>query len=338
MAIQLDKIKRTDEHVFTSTTNLDLPESNQPEQDSTDTAQTLHQLFSIDVLNRTTADIIIQPMVIEPSTSTFWGRILSWFQSFVSDPTDSVADPMKNSLPIDRIEPLSPIPVLEPPKDLSVDIASQFPPPSIKTDISKLSDSEIAEGLKRMSQLTMEQIFQFIFKEQMEQELERAKVAETTFLKNQEFKKYQEKILREIKEILIKDEGVANYFKTVQNAAVAANFLSGIIATALRFDLFSGAPRTILSIATLIASSGTAVTAGLVALTTGTKSYFDRKLIESKAKNEDFSHRDNFCDASLDKAREIIEKIGGSDLVFKDCFARLIKSSHKMKMRVLASR
>lgn len=291
-----------------------------------------HEVFDKDTL--TPASQSISSHTIEPAslaelaplTDSFWSKILSWWQNPPVSHSSSL-----EPVVVSQVEPISPIPALEPPAE-----TMHFPfTPEKSKSTHKLTDSQIVEGLSLMSALTLDAILFIIFQAQLKLEEENAKTAEGTFSKYQEFKQFQEKILREVKDVLAKDEKVLNFFKKAQNLTVAASFLCGMIAAATTFGLFSAAPAAVIVVASILGTAGPIVIASLTALTTGIKSYYKIRFNECQAKHEIFSHQDSHYKDCVDGAYDKLTAIADSDEVFKGRFAQMIQRNKKMKRLVL---
>jgi hypothetical protein len=319
------------------------------EKELSDASLGLHQVFNQDTLNQVPQEILSQAVEMEALTPTLWSKILSWWK----EPEKTPASQPLPSSSIDALEminpkPINPVPALEPPDNIPADLqAAQFPSVSKQTTKNLLTPSQITEGLALMNERTIESIMFILFKAQIELEKENANIAEGTFSKYLDFQKLQQKVLQEIKDILVKDEKVAEYFGKAQTLTMAAGFITGLAMAAMSFGLlgpvagFIGtaagplAANTFMATATTIGTIGPAVTAGLTGLTWGSKMYFQMRFNEDKAKHEEYQYQEKYYDHRSDDSRERLMTIAEADSVFKECWIRLLKRSDKMRKIVL---
>ena len=200
----------------------------------------LHQVFKQDRL--ASPPVLLQntppPSRVPPETGaipttppSFWNSVSTWWsggeQVTSNKPTTSAT-----SFAVPK--PLDSTPTLDAPESIPADLqAAHFPAPSTKKQTKKWMPSEISDGLKLMSQHSIDAIISIICHLQLDLEKEHVKVADSTFSKYLQFQKMQQSVLQEIKDVLVKDENVLNYFKTAQSVTMAAGFLAGIAAAAM---------------------------------------------------------------------------------------------------------
>ncbi len=309
----------------------------------------LPQVFNQDHLNQASQEILAQTIELEALTPSLWNKILSWW----AEPEKTSSSKLLSAASSEKMEmanpePISPVPTLEQPDHIPPDLqAGQFLPLQKKPTKNLLTPSQITEGLALMSERTIESIMYVIFKAQIELEKESANIAEGTFAKYLAFQKLQQKVLQEIKDILAKDETVASYFGKAQTFMMAAGFLSGVTMAAMSFGLLGPttgfiralagqmAADVFMATATAIGTIGPAVTAGLTGLTLASKTYFQMRFNEDKAKHEEYQHQEKYYDSRSDDSRERLMTIAEADGVFKECWIRLLKRCDKMRQIVL---
>lgn len=314
---------------------------------------TLHQVFNNDTSGTLSNKALAETIESESKTPSFWSKIFAWwYQPEIKIQSAHTSSSHTDLLEINELEPISPIPALDEP-ETSIDFTlAKLPHTSKKTNQKdKLSQKELVEGLSLMSDRTIEQIMFIILKAQMELEKENANVEEKTFSNYQSFKKFQEKYLQEVKDILIKDEKIAGYFNTSQKIAVAASFICGIAGAAVSFGALAPAGAFIgasiggsigaaaggafVTIGTLLGGVGPVVTSAVTAFTTGSNAFFQWRLNEDKAKHEQVNHKDKYYMGLADESRERLMSIAESDNVFKEQMIQLIKRFQTMGKLVL---
>lgn len=317
---------------------------------------TLDQVFDSDILVDASVGLLpFNEELGEQTTPGFLNKFFSWWIP-PNLKTEKVSHPPDISL-VDSTEsdtkPLSPIPELDPPSALPPDLATAiFPSPPKKVELgSKLTDGEIVNGLSCMNAITMEAILMAILNAEFELEKQNAETIEGTLSKYHAFKKLHDQLFQEIKEALAKDEKLSKFFKTSQNIAVAAHFISGLAAIAAnannRFkvtidamlgnhEFIKAAYHTFIGAASFVAGAGVLVPAALTALTTGAKAYFDRRFKEDQAVHEQFNHQEKHYHDSTEAARQHLMSIANADNIFKERFIELLKRNRKMSRLIFA--
>lgn len=307
----------------------------------------LHQVFNKDTLNGLAEDFAFQAMELDDVTPSLWSRITSWWEKPKTAPlTQVVVQPaeMEKSPLAASMEPINSVPAIDPPDHIAEDLLeAELPPISKKTPLkSSLTSGEMSEALALMSQQTIEAVMFIIYKAQIELEKDNAYTTEGTFSKYLAYQKKQQEVLQEIKDVLVKDENVANKLATAQNITAAAAIISGVAAAAMSFGLlgpvggFVGAALgqtaagLFMGAATAIGTYGPAVTAGLTGLTLGSKAYFKRRTNEDKAKHEEFSFKDKYYNDRLEDMRTRLTDISQKDDVFKENWIRSLKRWNKL--------
>jgi hypothetical protein len=305
----------------------------------------LDQVFNEDSLKQASQKFVSQAVETEELTPSFWNKFLAWLKGATTTSPSVDTEPLNTN----PLKPLSPIPTLEPPENIPIDLQGvKFPPLSKKGEgKSKLTPSEIMEGVSRLSEQTIESVLFIIYKAQMELEKKNAQIADGTFSKYLAFQKLQEKALVEIKDVLVKDENFANYFKTAQNIVLAATIVAGLAAATISCGFLPSLAGLVTSLAGATAgnlfrtivgvagSTGPFVTAGLTALTEGTRAYFKRRANEHRAEHEEYQHKDQYYNDCVDDARNRLMKIAEMDNTFKERWILLLKRTDKMRKIVL---
>lgn len=311
-----------------------------PEKVEDSSLSAISQLFKNDVLQKAAVKFSTEPVIEsltleETPALSFFQKFISWWASPATSNTNS---PPTTTEAENKPKPISSIPALEAPQHFSAHAESEnLPPLSIKNQAkSSLSESQLIEGLSEMSALTLELLIMTILKGQMELEKENAKVAEGTFAKYQQYRKFQEKLLDDIKDVLAKDQKLSEIFKTAHNIAAAASFLCGIAAAAAAFGLLAAAPIAIQVVAGILGQIGPFTMPFVLGLTAASKAYIKRRSSENKAVYERMSHEEKITLNSIDQARQHLEQIFEGDNVFKDQLAQLLKRMRKMIKIVLA--
>jgi len=288
------------------------------------TSLNLHQVFNQDVIDTLMDDSV----AVEAIPLSLWDKILSWFIGSNKEAASPIQSSKKNKeLVRTQSETIHPTPVLEQPTYIPDNLQSiHLSPVSKKSEsTAKLDSSDIETILSKLSDHSIESIMFLIFKTQVHLEKEHAKVAEGTFSKYLDFKKLQQEVLGEIKDILVKDENTAKYFSTAHNIALAGTFIAGMIGVAVSF----GYAPPLLGFITGPSA------AGLTASTLGGKAYFQRVLSEHKAKHEEHTHKDQHYNDRADDARNRLMTTAEADSAFKERWAQLLRRSDKMRKLVL---
>jgi hypothetical protein len=299
---------------------------------------TLDQLFNQDSLEILfPIEMLSHTAELESKTSSFWSKIWSWwYQPDLKTQTSLLSSSQNDLLEVCEVEPIGAVPVLEEPDIIPADLrAAKLPPITKKTNGREmLSQSQLNEALSLMSERTIEQILFIVLKAQIEIEKESANSTEKTFSKYQDYKKLQEQVLQEIKDVLARDAELVGYLKTAQNLALAASFVCGIAAAlvsapaAVAFGAVVS--PAVFAHVTLAGTFGPVVAAALTGLTTGTKAYFQRRLNEDKAKHETNNHQDKYYSDRIEDARQHIMSTADADNVFKERLIQLLKRFKKM--------
>ncbi len=312
----------------------------------------LHQVFNKDVLTTSrTSEDLSKTEIQKPS---FLSKINPWWiepeVKTVVSPSSVRSD--KEVLTIEKTKPISRVPVLDKPEfvqeDSVTDTLSAFPPTSERAPTAeKLSPQQLVEGLSLMSEHSIQRIIEIILKVQLELEKENALVAEESYSKFQQLKKIKEAMLQEIKDVLEKDERIAGYLGSAQKLAIAASVICGLAAASISFGLLTPAgtaigallgvaiANTFVATVTLLGSTGTAVSAGLTGLATGSKAYFDRRTKEDQAKHTISEHLDKHYSDLVDETRSHLEGIANMDGDFKERLIYLLKRFAKIGKLVL---
>lgn len=235
-------------------------------------------------------------------------------------------------------KPLSRIPQLEKP------IIRNFDIPNCKAKkVKSLDSDELISGLQLLSPQSIEEIVTAICIAQLDLEKEHVKTVETTQSKYLEFQKAQQKLLQDIREILMKDENVLAYFKTGQAVALAAGIVAGIAAAAISFGLLAPAAGVIatiagstagsifFSIASTIGVIGPAATAGLSGLTFSGHAYMKYQTGEHQAEGERTQHIERYLNERLEDTRNRLSTIAENDGAFKEHWLQLLKRANILR-------
>ncbi|MFI0435562.1 MAG: hypothetical protein ACH350_07550 [Parachlamydiaceae bacterium] len=297
--------------------------------ESSHTAIALHEVFSQDILNPKTPDQLPpQPIEIEKPSSYSWNQFLSFFtgyhrQGITKNSSTKVSEEVCDK----EAQAIAPIPNLEPPSHLFPDLKeASFAPVSKKEGSKrKLMSSDIDDILAMMNQQTIESIMFLIFRMHTELEKEHAAVAEGTYSKYLDFQKKQQELLLDIKEILIKDQNIANRLGTAQNLLWYANLIAGTIAAGVSFG----------ALAPLSGTIATTTAAGLSAITFGSKAYFKRVMDDHHTTHETYLHRDRYYGDKLEDARNRLMTTADADTVFKERWIEFLKRLNKIRQLIL---
>lgn len=317
-----------------------LSSSSKEENEKKAPGLTLQQVFCQDIIdNFPIIEILSHTVELEAKTPSLWGKIFSWwYQPDIKAQTLVAPTSEVDLMEVDEVEPISPVPALDEPDSIPADLAAAKLPAASKkaAEKNKLSQSELIEGLSLMSKHTIEQIMFIILKAQTELEKENANIAEGTFSKFQDFKKLQQKILEEIKDVLANDEKIAGRFNTAKSIAVAATsicaFAGAVVTCGTLFPLII--PAALVAFAGPFAAVGMPMTAGCTALISGSNIYFKRRADEDRAKHTQLNHQDKYYTDRLDDSRERLIATAEADNVFKERWINLIKRFHKMSQLV----
>lgn len=272
-------------------------------------------------------------------SESFMGKISSWLKPSKKADVKETTTPLSSN----SKQPISPIPVLDPPDHIPSDMAMipniSKKPPFIK---NSFPSSKIVEGLAQMSELTLESIMFIVCQGQIELEKEIANIGDSTYHKYIAIQKIQQQVLSDIKDVLEKDKNLANHLQTAQNIAAGAAMLSGIATTAIAYGLLGPVGAHIAAIAgpqiastfiTMAATIGTftpLLTGGLTAFRLGSKACFKDRFNTTRARHEDFNHQNDYYTNRIDDAREHIKKCSDSDDVYKTLIFRFLKKLSKM--------
>lgn len=325
MAIQL-RTKETTQSVITETVSLDDKDFSTVAQSPKENSKglTLDQLFDQDVVNSPISHTIESHMM----SPTLWGKFLSWLKGDTEKPNIDVssADAAKELL-INKKEAINQIPELVPPACIPDDLKNiTFASiPKKGNGNIRLSSREVEEAITMMSERSIESIMFIIFKTQIQLEKENANVAEGTFSKYLDFQKTQQKILMEIKDVLVNDDKIAQFLGKAQNVALFAQVIAGIAAVAVSYGV----------LAPLIGFISTSAAAGLTVTTMGGKAYFQRQMNEHKAGHEAYTHYNQYYTQRADDSRERLMSTAEADSVFKERWIQLLRRSDKMRKLVL---
>lgn len=324
MAIQL----RTTENTQLNTNETALLDENDIHRDSQSTKENsaglaLHQLFDEDILHSSTPQTIESNMM----SPTLWGKFLSWLKGETENNIQIPSVENIEETVVSKAETINQIPELEPPASIPDDLKNiKFPsiPKKVNNHV-KLSSSDVEEAIALMSERSIESIMFLIFKMQIELEKENANVAEGTYSKYVDFQKMQQKVLLEIKDVLVNDEKMAQRFGIAQNITLAAQFLAGIVAVAVSYSV----------LAPLVGFLSSSAAAGLTVTTMGGKAYFQRQMNEHKAGHETYTHYNQYYIQRADDSRERLMTTAEADSVFKERWIQLLRRSDKMRKLVL---
>lgn len=299
----------------------------QEEYPSSQAGSALHQVFNKDTLNTASADFLACAVETEVlTTPSFWNKLLSWWKKSEKTSTPQISpSSFAEKLEVDSLKPLSSVPTLEIPDHIPEDLQGVKLPLISKKGPTKsgLTPSEIGEGLVRMSQHSLDSILFIIFQAQLEWEKEHANTAEKTFSKYVDFQKLQERILQDIKDVLVKDEQTAKHFKTAQNITLGASLISGLIAAAAQYGFLKNHP--------LAVTVSSIITASFTGLTMAAKTYFQRRMNEHQAEHEGYEHRNQYYGSLITDARERLMTIAEADNAFKERWAQHLRRLSKMQ-------
>lgn len=316
------------------------PENQKDQHSFSNTGLPIYQVFEKDELVKQTEN-----MLVEEVSSSLWNKISSWWRSSEKNPNlpDPTSQPTERVIK-EKLSPINLIPAIDPPENISLDLQGKLSSILKKTASQPtLTPTDIARGLAVMSEHTIEAIMAVIFKTQIELEKENANIAEKTFSKYLDFQKMQQKVLQEIKEILEKDENVANHLQTAQKITLVASFISGIAMAAMSFGLLGHVGRfigdtvgrqaaaTFMFIASSLGTIGPSMSAGLTGLTMGTKSYFQSRTNEHKAKHEEYEYKDRYYNDCVENSRNRLVTTAETDSVFKEHWIRFLRRLDKMR-------
>jgi|GEM_PF-4888561 len=180
----------------------------------------------------------------------------------------------------------------------TLDAPAQLPPtlknfklPGVSEPSCQLSDEQVFEGLSNLSDYTMHQIMTIVLTTQNELAREGALICMDDFEQFQKMQVYQQKVLKEIKVALLKDESLRGLFKTVQNVSVAV----GVVATLASF----------LGVTIPFAFAAAAVSG---AVSIGGKSYYGVQSDKNSAICVDLNHKMKISKARMNEATERMEE------------------------------
>ncbi len=302
----------------------------------------IYSAFDRDIIEN--PSIPIQLGTSENSTPSIWNKLISWWKG-----TDKDASPISSrqvSSEKEHVQPVNPRPTLAPPTNNSYPLDDSL----VKRNahIKKSYDPiDIQEGLSLMDERTLEEIMPIIFKSQAELEKENANVIEGTSAKYRQFQELQQKMLQEMKDTLAKNEKIGNRLNTMQSITVGASLISGMATAALSFHLLGPASSFLQAVAgpsaaalltlftSIAAKAGPGISAGLAALSTGTKTYFTRKRDEHKAKHIEYEHANQCYNDDIDHSNERFMQTAEADSVFKEHWIRFLKRLDKMRKIIL---
>lgn len=290
----------------------------------------LHRVFNQDTLNQRT-EAPSETSISKPERSTspsFLEKVLAWCKG-TNNPKPKAEVEKFPSLPVSEIpKAISPIPVLEAPNQMTEELASlKLPAPSRTAELKeKLTSADLDEAIALMSSQSIESIMFLIFRTQIGLEKEKANVIESTYNKYVDAQQLQQKLLGDIKDILIKDERIAERFGTAQKISLLAATVAGLLSF--------GAPY--LSPIWVTVSSVTAAAAGgLSVLTNGGEVYFQHQANEHKALHSTYNHKTKYYEERSDNFQERLMGTAEADTVFKERWAKLLRRNDKMRQLIL---
>lgn len=278
-----------------------------------------------------------------PPSPSFWNSIANWWRG----KSNQQSLPLNEKKRAPSPKPLDSTPLLDAPSFDSEDLQNLQLPAAPTKQMKKWMPSDVSEGLNLMSQHSLDAIISIICHMQLELEKEHVKVADSTFSKYLQFQKTQQTVLQEIKDVLVKDAGVLNYFKTAQNVAMAAGAIAGIAAAAAAAGVLLPVSAFItsavgvkagdlfLSTATKMGTIGPSVTAGLTGLSAGSKMYFEHRSNQHRAEHEEHQHRDRYYNARTDDTRNRLADIHGNSGAFEELLFKQLKRLNILRKIVL---
>lgn len=278
----------------------------------------LHQIFE---------DTISRSNELSTPPPSLWDQILSWFWGSEKE-TISPTTPSKTAqdLSISTKQTLSPIPVLDPPSLIPDDCKNiELMGKSTTSKKNKHGIRDIEDLFSSMNEQTIESIMHVVFQTQIRLEKHHAQTAEKTFSKHLDFQKQQQKVLSEIKDILMNDTVIAERLGTVQNVVYVANFIAGVATVASTYGLLGP----------LWGFFSTATAASLTITNLGGKSYFEHQMKEHRAHHETHQHNHHYSDGKTEESRDRLMNSAEADAVFKERWAQLLKRSDKMRKLIL---
>jgi len=186
-------------------------------------------------------------------------------------------------------------PCLEIPPSLPLNLKN-FKLPQLSVSDSPLSNQEIFKELGGLSDKSMYQIMSIVMMIQGELAKEAAIIGLDDFEQFQKMQAYRQKLLKEIKNVLKKDENLQAKFKTVQNLAILAGGVASVAAV-FGFTL------------PLVAVSSAVVS---VVATIG-KVYYKNSSNKSSAKLTGLDHTMKVSKGFMNDASKRLETIGQDD-------------------------
>lgn len=290
----------------------------------------LHGVFNQDTLKQSKEALpgTSTPKPERSASPSLLEKVLGWCKG-TNKPAPKAEVEESPSLPVSEIpRAISPIPVLEAPNEMTEELASlKLPPPSRTAELKeRLTSADLDEAIALMSSQSIESIMFLIFGSQISLEKEKANVIESTYNKYVDAQQLQQKLLGDIKDILIKDEMIAQRFGTAQKISLLAATVAGLLSF--------GAPY--LSPIWVTVSSVTAAAAGgLSVLTNGGEVYFQHQANEHKALHSTYNHKTKYYEERSDNFQERLMGTAEADTVFKERWAKLLRRNDKMRQLVL---
>ncbi len=288
------------------------PVSTSSGERSKEKGSAIHEIFNTDTLESFSSSSTPKEK-LEKAQLSLWEWLLSWFKNGEKQPINDSETSISETI-------INPIPQLEAPRSkLEIDVIET------KKKVEKISMRDIEEITSQITKESMEAILFIIFKHHLELQKENANVVEKTYSKYREFQKYQQELLSQIKDVLIKDQVTGKYFETAQNAALLSNIAAGLISGAVAFQYLNPAWGV----------ASTLTSGFLTASTLGAKSYFQYLMNEHKGDHEEFTHKDQYFNQRTDDSRDRLIETIEKDNAYSEGWIRHLRRSNKMREAVL---
>lgn len=259
-----------------------------------------------------------------PQSTGFIERIMNWWQGKTEDGSPDVVQKVSDP---DEL-PVGLVPTLNPPDGMPTDAQKVKFPKTIQ-HTNHMTDGEIFEGLKRMSEATLHQILMIVLKNQMVIEHEAALTTYDTLLTFQKQKTFEQNMVKEVQRAIEKDEKMAEYFKKTQNIALAAAVATGIVTTI-------GAAAIVAPIALVLgATVGAVLMAGLTilpyasaslgAVSAATKSYYQVRASDNAKLFKEHHHTDQVLGRIIGDWQEYVDRWAKSKSDSEKNFTKVIE-------------
>jgi hypothetical protein len=285
----------------------------------------LHEIFKDDTQSSS------NPAKTELSLKSGW--LSTWLPLKTKENTSTVEAPTQTvAVEAAKPRPIDSTPMLEKP-DLIDESLSVAPFSKTGDTAVKGSEKKYMEAIALMSSLSMEQVMTIVMKEQLEIEKDRLVTTQDGLLKLQDLKKLHQQTVDNVRDHLLKDEKVYNFFGSAASVAKFASFLCSFVALAVSLAGAAGiaAPAAL----TYAMTVGTYSTSGFTAIVKGGQYYSETRVNQDKAALIESNHKRKSSNEQIDSHSEKVLSISEANTQFEEHLISLLKMRERMGKVIL---